>query len=520
MIKLNRLFLICIGLTLLSCEKEVTQVDAVKVDGHQELWVDKTEVYLPVTKEWTNRVEVADINGDQQLDMLFANGGNYSAPGALESSRVFINQGPEKKFQEITSQIFGEDKFISRVIKVRDINNDDIPDIILGTTYQTQSQLYMGLGNGKFKNVTSSHLPNIIASIGDLELGDVDHDGDLDMVLVDWGPGSNMNNTGGRTMLWLNDGSGKFTDVTATQMPDLLIQFSWDVEFFDFDNDFDLDIAVSCKRCATSRIFVNDGNGFFTDKRLLPAYTNNYDLEIMDVDMDGFLDLVTVNDGEIVQGDSGSRREHIFLNKDGEKFIDATDALWADSENIGEDDNNIVFLDYDSDGDPDFLISSLTGEDRLLVNDGKGKFNLLQPVLKGKATPLTLSMVLGDINNDQKMDIIMGQGEGEEGIEERIFMGKNINKDTASPIISSHQITENANGTLTVKARIHDHKSPNMPQDWNVIAVHLDEASEPIPMVWYGENLWVATFPTPQDAKELKICAKDYCGNKTCLTIN
>ncbi len=197
----------------LACEKHTA--DSEKVKPHQALWIDETEVYLPVTKEWTNRVEVADINGDQKLDILFANGGNYSEPGTLESSRVFINQGAEKKFQEITSQIFGEDKFISRVIKVRDINNDDIPDMILGTTYQTQSQLYLGLGNGTFKNVTSSHLPNIKASIGDLELGDVDHDGDLDMVLADWGPGSNMNNTGGRTMLWLNDGNGNFTDATS-----------------------------------------------------------------------------------------------------------------------------------------------------------------------------------------------------------------------------------------------------------------------------------------------------------------
>lgn len=520
MIKLHGLFLLCMGLTLFSCKNELPQVDAIETDVHQELWVDQTEVYLPVTQQWTNRVEVADINGDRQLDILFANGGNYSKPGIPESSRVFINQGPGNKFQEITNQVFGEDQFISRVIKVRDIDNDKIPDMILGTTYQTQSQLYMGLGNGQFKNVTSSQLPNIKASIGDLELGDVDGDGDLDMVLADWGPGSNMNNTGGRTMLWLNDGKGNFTDVTATQMPELLIQFSWDVEFFDFDNDFDLDIAVSCKRCATSRIFVNDGNGFFIEKRLLPAYTNNYDLEIMDVDMDGFLDLVTVNDGEIVQGDSGSRREHIFLNKEGQQFIDATESLWPDSENIGEDDNNIIFLDYDSDGDPDFLISSLTGEDRLLVNDGKGKFHLVQPVLKGKPTPLTLSMVLGDIDNDQKLDIIMGQGEGEQGIEERIFMGKNIKKDTAPPVISGHQVTENTNGTITVKARIHDHKSPNMPQDWESVLVHIDEIPEAIPMLWYGENLWVATFTKPLENKGLKICATDYCGNKACFVLD
>ncbi len=518
-IRIKSLFLVYAVLMLLSCEKQVPKVDSLKVNSDLSLWVDKTDIYLPVTKEWTNRVEVADINGDDMLDLLFANGGNYSEPGTLESSRIFINKGPEKKFQEITHQVFGERKFLSRVIKVRDINKDNIPDIIVGTTYQTQSQLYIGLGNGKFKNVTSSQLPNSKASIGDLELGDVDNDGDLDMVLADWGPGSNMNNTGGRTMLWLNDGSGNFTDVTATQMPELLVQFSWDLEFFDFDNDFDLDIAISCKRCATSRIFVNDGKGFFTEKRLLPAYTNNYDLEIMDVDGDGFLDLVTVNDGEIVQGESSSRREHIFLNQEGKKFIDATDALWPDSENIGKDDNNVIFLDYDSDGDPDFLISSLTGEDRLLVNDGAGQFSLIQPVLQGTPTPLTLSMALGDINNDQKLDIIMGQGEGEEGIEERIFMGENIQEDTAPPIISHYQITENENGTVTIKARIHDNKSPNMPQDWKSVALIIDESSESIPMTWYGENLWVVTFVKSAKTNGLKICATDYAGNESCLVV-
>lgn len=521
MINLKSIFLISLGLTVLSCEKKVDKIVSTETNIEQELWVDETQTYLPETKEWTNRVEVADINGDNRLDLLFANGGNYSEPGALESSRIFINQGSNKKFKEITKQIFDESKYLSRVIKVRDINKDSIPDIIIGTTYQTQSQLYIGLGNGEFKNVTSTQFPQVKASVGDLELGDVDNDGDLDMVLSDWGKGSNMNNSGGRTMLWLNDGNGKFTDVTKDQMPELLIQFSWDLEFFDFDNDFDLDIAISCKRCATSRIFVNDGTGNFKDKRLLPAYTNNYELEAMDVNNDGFLDLITVNDGAIVEGDSGSRREHLFLNKNGKKFIDATQEYWPDSENIGKDDNNIIFLDYDSDNDPDFLISSLTGEDRLLVNDGTGKFKLLQPVLKGKPTPLTLSMVLGDINNDKKLDIIMGQGEGKQGIEERIFIAKNLKPDTASPIISHYQITKNdTDKTATIKARIHDNKSPNMPQDWNSINVVLKKSNRSIPMIWYGENLWSVTFPEVLiEDSSMSICAVDYCENKTCLTI-
>ncbi|GAA4268925.1 FG-GAP repeat domain-containing protein [Hyunsoonleella aestuarii] len=514
---IHLLYIFLIALVFTNCKEVSPKQPTVNSSSTKAYWVDKTDTYLPETAEWTNRVEVADINGDGRIDILCANGGNYSEPGAPESIRVFINKGIDTKFEEITENIFAQNKFLSRVIKVRDINNDSIPDIILGTTYQTQSQLYLGTGNGNFKNVTATHFPKIKASIGDMELGDVDFDGNLDIVLSDWGEGTNMNNSGGRTMLWINDGTGKFTDVTETHMPEILIQFSWDLEFIDFDNDFDLDIAISCKRCATSRIFVNDGKGAFKDKRLLPAYTNNYDFEVMDINNDGFLDLITVNDGEIVGGKSFSRREHIFLNKEGKRFEDLTHELWSDEDNIGEDDNNIVFLDFDSDGDPDFLISSLTGEDRLLLNDGNGKFSLKQPVLFGNPTPLTLSMVLGDINNDKKLDIIMGQGEGKKGIEERIFIGKDINPDSASPIISHFRIIENHKKNIkTIMARIHNNKSPNMPEDWESVLVFVKGSNEPIPMVWYGENLWATSVDIKYDSKDISICATDYSGNKTC----
>ncbi|WP_273567478.1 FG-GAP-like repeat-containing protein [Maribacter halichondriae] len=223
--------ILLIGILLLACTDKMNKDIPADKNTEYRLWEDKTETYLPITREWTNRVEVADINGDKMIDLLFANGGNYSSPGEPEFSRIFVNQGADKKFKEVTDQVFSDSKFLSRVIKVRDINSDSIPDIILGTTYQTQSQLYVGLGNGKFKNVTSTQLPQINGSVGDIELGDVDDDGDLDMVLSDWGAGSNMNNSGGRTMLWVNDGKGYFTDLTQTQMPEILIQFSWDLEF-------------------------------------------------------------------------------------------------------------------------------------------------------------------------------------------------------------------------------------------------------------------------------------------------
>ncbi len=509
---------IAIATGFTACDKNAGQTKPdERTSDRSFLWVDETEKYLPVTAEWTNRVEVADINGDNQLDLLFANGGDYSEPGDLEASRIFINQGPDSMFREVTNEIFGEDKFYARVIKVRDLNQDQIPDMIIGTTFQTQSELYMGTGKGMFQKVTVTQLPKLEANIGDLEFGDVDDDGDLDIVLADWGPGSNMENSGGHTRLWLNDGKGFFTDVTTTQMPDVPIQFSWDVEFIDFDNDYDLDIAISCKRCGTSRTFVNDGKGFFKNALMLPAYTNNYEFETMDVNQDGFLDLVTVNDGEIVNQQSWSRREHLFLSDSGKWFNDATPTHWPDTENIGEDDNNIVFLDFDSDGDADFLLSSLTGEDRLLVNDGTGKFNMQQLVLSGDPTPHTLSMVLGDINNDRKMDIIMGQGEGQEIIEERIFMGSEIKADAAAPIISHHRLEEGASGTFTLMARIHDNKSPSMPQDWELVVLLVND--QPVPLAWYGENLWKATVLNKRKSDRWQICATDYAGNKNCITI-
>ena len=127
--------LIAISIVFTACEKDAGKTKPTEESTESSfLWVDETEKYLPVTGEWTNRVEVADINDDGLLDLLFANGGDYSEPGVLESSRIFINQGPDSLFREVTNEIFGQDKFYARVIKVRDLNHDQIPDCLLYTS--------------------------------------------------------------------------------------------------------------------------------------------------------------------------------------------------------------------------------------------------------------------------------------------------------------------------------------------------------------------------------------------------
>jgi hypothetical protein len=479
----------------------------------QFLWEDVTASVLPATREWTNRVALADLDGDSRVDLLFANGGDYSRPGKPEPSRVFLNRSENGgiRFEEATENVFGSWRGLARVIQVRDVDADGRADLFVGGAYQTRSRLYLGEGALRFRDVTEGGLPDKVASVGDLEIGDVDGDFDLDVVLADWGPGDSMKNVGGRVQLWLNElegGTARFADATEDRMPQTLIRFSWDLELADVDNDFDLDVLVSCKRCGGGSLFRNDGNGRFEeDADALPRYTNNYDFEAMDVNRDGFLDLVTVNDGEIVNRKSSNRREHLFLNDGAGSFVDATPELWPDSENPGEDDNMVAFLDADSDGDPDFLIGSMSGPERLHVNDGSGRFRVRTGVVGGEETPGTLGIALADLDSDHRLDLAQAQGEHKTAAAEKVYLGKALPPDTSPPVISM----VSSQGGL-VRARVHDFKTPNRPEDWTEVVVEWSGGKTP--MTWYGENLFYARLGSAPAS--FRICATDRAGNRTC----
>ncbi len=112
------------------------------------LWRDATSDLLPPTAEWTNKVELADLDGDGRIDLLFANGGNYSEPGEPEPNRAFLNRGPGQPFEERSAEVFGPAPDLARVIKARDFDGDGDTDVFVGTTYQTQSRLYPGFLTG------------------------------------------------------------------------------------------------------------------------------------------------------------------------------------------------------------------------------------------------------------------------------------------------------------------------------------------------------------------------------------
>ena len=467
-------------------------------------WEDATAATIGVTAEWSNKVELSDIDGDGLVDIVFANGGNYASKGGAELNRVFKNMGPDAAFEEITD-VLGNMGDSARVVKVADLNADGAMDVVVGTTWQSQSRLYLGLGDGTFVEVTGAHLPSQPLSVGDLEVGDVDGDGDLDLVLADWDAGSPQSNKGGRTRLYLNSGKGGMADVTESQMPDVLVRWSWEMELADVDNDRDLDILVSCKSCSGSHLFLNDGAGNFTDASdQLPQHANNYEFEAMDVTGDGFLDLITINDGP-------GLRQHLFINDGTGTFSDADASIWANAQNPGFDDNAAVFLDYNNDEKPDFIIGSLAGPDRLFTNTDAG-FMMNDEAFTGTTTPGTLGIAVADLNGDGRLDVV--QSQGETASPDKVFFGVDIPVDSTAPSVDLEAAAVGPE-LLTITARVHDFKTPCKPHDFTAVVVKWgDESAE---MRWVGGLWWRVEIPIMGGGDmSWSVCGTDAVGNERC----
>jgi hypothetical protein len=236
----------------------------------------------------------------------------------------------------------------------------------------------------------------------------------------------------------------------------------------------------------------------------------------MDVNGDGVLDVVTINDGVAPQRFT----EHLLLGDGKGGFVDATATHWPVADNPRFDDNMIVFLDHDSDGDADFLIGSLDGPDRLLVNDGKGNFRAAAPVFAGDPTHGTLGIAIADLDGDRRLDVVHAQGEVAQASDEKVFFGKSLAPDTAPPVVGPLQLngTGQVGAPLVARVRVHDRKSPCMPHDWREVVLVGKRGGESVrlPMAWYGEYLFRAVLPPPTTGEwTFHVEATDAAGNET-----
>ncbi len=219
-------------------------------------------------------------------------------------------------------------------------------------------------------------------------LGDLDGDGDLDMVLA-----NPMHNP---AQVWLNDDHGGFVD-TGQQ----LTEFGHGVALADFDADGDLDAFITCHQSSlTSLVYLNDGTGMFSgsDQAFDDARWSGVEVHLLDLNGDGHLDV------HVAYYSDAGVPDHIYLN-DGQ-------AVFSDS-GLLLDEDTLAWGDLDGDGDVDYFGKNW-GEGYVVeLNDGQGGFTAGWQMAD---TQVTLGGIgLADFDGDGDLDALVANGFRETG---------------------------------------------------------------------------------------------------------
>ncbi len=350
------------------------RIDAV---GSDFLWGEATGPYLLTPSEdvlpqtLVNAIGLLDIDGDGDLDHV------RGIPD--QQNRLYRNDG-NRVFVDVTAASLPSIEDATLCVAAGDVDGDGDEDLVFGNTFSfvsqslTQNRLYLNGGNGTFVDVTASHLPVRFDNTAMIALHDVDGDGDLDMFVAE-GRGPLGTSLPEQDRLYLNDGAGHFTDATATNLP-AAIRTSDFASFGDVDGDGDPDLALIQRATGIFPrrdpvLYLNDGSGVFVDEtatRVADADATDDDARVALFDFDDDGDLDMV---------SGTVR----LNDGAGVFTTVGDGA------VG------LLADFDGDGDVDSLTSFFS------ANAG-GEFE----VRTEANWPDTLQFTFEDLNFDSEPD--------------------------------------------------------------------------------------------------------------------
>ena len=205
-------------------------------------------------------------------------------------------------------------------------------------------------GSGNF-SAEPSRLPSAIDNTSGIAAGDIDADGDTDLII------GNL----GQNLIYVNDGTGHLSDETASRVP-AIIDSTRKVVLADLDGDSDLDLVTGNSRNQQNRLYLNDATGVYTDVTItnLPIYTaTTTDIDIIDLNGDGALDIFVTNVGDFVS-DHGFLGEpnRVYLNNGDGSFLDATFPRLAERDGRS---TNAEFGDGDGDGVVDLVVGNSGG---------------------------------------------------------------------------------------------------------------------------------------------------------------
>ncbi len=264
-----------------------------------------------------------------------------------------------------------------------DINNDGWLDAF-GCHDNAAPKIWLNNGSGSlsyndYVDFSTSPSSDASGNYGSVFI-DFDNDGDLDFFIAHCRQGVNSSSDPRRwNRLFVNDGTNHYTDEALTYGAQNREQ-SWTTDFGDIDNDGDLDMVVT-NHSRSMELFLNDGTGHFTDA------TSGSGLEISaaflqskfeDLDNDGFLDLIT-------SGNLGGSAEFYFHGNGDGTFTQMPNMLpEPSSRNLHTfalgDMNHDGFIDVYAGYGSGYVSYSSTRRDELYLNDGNSNhfinFNL------------------------------------------------------------------------------------------------------------------------------------------------
>jgi hypothetical protein len=329
-----------------------------------------------------------------------------------------------------------------------------------------RDQLYRGLGDGTFQNV-SAGLPNhnpphsgVSSGFGraamGITAGDYDNDGDVDLFVANYGAGRPVGPGSSpicqppmywdQNLLWRNDGSMSLSNVAeaagvhatmrgpsgiaseetlvvGTECPeDVRGTYPSPIggnhftpQWGDFDNDGDLDLVVGAishpdyVQSDPTMLFVNQGapDWDFIEESLDRGLVYREDekhVHWVDLDNDGLLDIVAT--GLRAESENELR---IYLQDADHDFV------LQSASTTGIDDRRqeaLAFLDYDMDGDLDLYLAEDDGQAKLLRNDA-GNANrsiAFRLVASAPADATGARVTVGSSAGPQLREVVSGSG--------------------------------------------------------------------------------------------------------------
>ena len=277
------------------------------VNGKPSFTEDTSSSFAALTQ---GRARFFDADNDDDLDLLVTGLENRSDHFAY----LYINQGPTNPGVFELSDNGGTPSLSDRVqrgsVGIADFDGQNGLDIVFTGLYYSGrgTTLVLNDGSGVF-TVSASAQPFIgLSSWSSTSVADVDGNGSSDLFITGYYASNDF-----RARLYSNNGTGLFTDVTATNASEVVGVQESASAFGDIDLDGDVDLIVSGRdqigSAARIWLYLNDGAGNFslqdTGSSLYSTLKGTIDL--FDVDGDSDLDL-------LVTGVSGASTPNAILH--------------------------------------------------------------------------------------------------------------------------------------------------------------------------------------------------------------